>query len=322
MMKVFIVLTCIFCPLALVLGQESSQYSLYMLQKYGLNPAYAGLESTLNVTAGVRSQWQDLPGAPTSKFIMAHLPVYYLKGGCGIKLEQESFGVEKTTRAQISYNYVYQSSIGLFSGAVGVGFIQKNFDGSLLKTPQGKYEGGLIFHGDNILFNTSLNGLAPQFTAAIYFAQDRLEAGLSIENFHSPVIDFNHGKTTYHILPRVNFYSEYAIDMTEDLIITPSLLIKSDLHKTQTDITALATINQNIYAGAGFRGYSSNSIDALSFIGGLKINANLKVLYGFDFTLSSLSAVHQGTHELILHYNLNKKIGGVEKEPIIYNPRY
>ena len=310
------------CLSEVAFSQESSQYSLYMMQKYALNPAYAGLESTLSITGAVRSQWQELPGAPSSKIIHAHLPLYYLKGGGGIKLEQETFGIEKTTRAMVSYNYVYQSDFGIFSGAFGVGFIQKSFDGSLLRTPQGKYEGNLIFHGDDILFNSSLNGLVPQLVAGVYFAQDQLEIGLSIENFHSPTIDFNHGRTTYQIRPRANLYAEYKVDFAENFSLTPSLLLKSDLSQTQTDITALATINQNIFAGVGFRGYSSKSIDALTFIGGLKINANLKVLYGFDFTLSSLNAVHQGTHELILNYNLNKKIGGIEKEPIIYNPRY
>ena len=75
-------------------------------------------------------------------------------------------------------------------------------------------------------------------------------------------------------------------------------------------------------AGFGLRGYSSNTLDAISVLGGLQVNPNLRVLYAFDFTLSSIKTVHQGTHELMLNYNLNKKIGGVEREPIIFNPRY
>ncbi|MEP7320366.1 MAG: PorP/SprF family type IX secretion system membrane protein [Saprospiraceae bacterium] len=321
-MKLFYTLIFIFCLHLSSEGQESSQYTLYMLQKYALNPAYAGLESSLSITGGVRTQWQELPGAPASKIIQAHLPLYALKGGGGIKLEQESFGAEKTTRALVSYNYVYQSNIGLFSGALGVGFIQKSFDGSLLKTPQGKYEGGLIFHQDDILFNTTLNGLVPQLVAGLYFAQDQLEVGISFENFHSPVIDFNHGNTTYQIRPRTNLYVEYNLEYSENLTLAPSILIKSDFQKVQTDISALATINQKLYAGIGFRGYSSNTIDALSFMAGLRINENLKILYGFDVTLSSLNVAQQGSHELMLNYNLNKKIGAIEKEPIIYNPRY
>ena len=126
-MKLFYTLTLICCLYLNSDGQESSQYTLFMLQKYALNPAYAGLESSLSITGGVRTQWQELPGAPSSKIIQAHLPLYALKGGGGIKLEQESFGAEKSTRALVSYNYVYQSNIGIFSAALGVGFLNKSY---------------------------------------------------------------------------------------------------------------------------------------------------------------------------------------------------
>lgn len=312
---------CMFTSLV-ALGQESSQYSIFMGQKYALNPAYAGMESSLSITGIYRAQWQELAGSPTSRMIHANMPLYYVKGAGGIKLEQESFGVEKTIRGLISYNYVFENNLGLFSAGLGLGFVQKSFDGSLLRTPSGKYEGGIIFHQDNILPETQANGLVPQVSAGIYFAQERLEAGLSVENFHNPTIHFNRITAEYKLRPRFNFYAEYKFDLNESLVITPFLLIKSDLVLTQTDLTGLATINQNVLAGIGLRGYSSNTLDAISVLGGLQVNPNLRVLYAFDFTLSSIKTVHQGTHELMLNYNLNKKIGGVEREPIIFNPRY
>lgn len=303
-------------------AQESSQYTLFMSHKYALNPAYAGLESTLSITGGYRAQWQELSGAPTSRLIHAHMPLYYIKGAAGIKLEQETFGVEKTLRAALSYNYVYESQIGLFSLGLGLGFIQKSLDGSQLRTPGGKYEGGIILHQDDILFETQLSGLAPLISAGIYFAQDRLELGLSLENIQRPTIKFNRGKSTYTVAPRLNFYGEYRMDITEEMALTPAFLVKSDLDRIQIDFAAVASFNRNFSAGLGFRGYSQNTIDAVTVIGGLRVNPQIQIVYGLDISLSPIKDYHQGTHELMINYNLNKKIGGIVKEPIIFNPRY
>lgn len=319
--KVIISFLAIMIPILLE-AQESSQYTLFMAHKYALNPAYAGLESTLSITGGYRAQWQELSGNPTSRIIHANLPLYYLKGAGGIKLEQESFGVEKTLRASLSYNYVYESQIGLFSFGLGLGFIQKSLDGSQLRTPGGRYEGGIIIHQDDVLFESSLNGLAPLISTGIYFAQDKLELGLSIDNIQRPTIQLNRGKSTYTLAPRLNFYGEYRLDLAEDLTLTPAFLVKSDLNKVQLDVAALASINRTILAGLGFRGYSQTSLDAITIVGGLKVNPQVQIVYGLDLSLSPIRDYHQGTHELMVNFNLNKKIGGIEKEPIIFNPRY
>jgi type IX secretion system PorP/SprF family membrane protein len=303
-------------------AQESSQYTLFMHHKYALNPAYAGLESTLSITGGYRAQWQELTGNPTSRLVHAHLPLYYFKGAAGLKLEQETFGVEKTLRASLSYNYVYESQIGIFSFGAGLGFIQKSLDGSQLRTPGGRYEGGIILHQDDILFESQLSGLVPSISTGIYFAQDRLELGLSLDNFQRPTIKFNRGKSTYTVSPRLNFYGEYRVDVNEEMVITPALLIKSDFDRVQVDFAAVAAFNRTISAGLGFRGYSKNTLDAITVIGGLRVNPQIQIVYGLDISLSPIKDFHQGTHELMLNYNLNKKIGGIEKEPIIFNPRY
>ncbi len=317
------ILICIFIFTNYVTwGQESSQYTIIMGQKYATNLAYAGLESTLSITGGYRAQWEELPGSPNSRIIHAHLPLYSLRGAGGFKLEQESFGIENNIRASVSYNYVYQSPIGVFSAGVGVGFISKTLDGSLLKTPSGRYEGTLIFHQDPALFETSLSGIAPQFSAGVYFAQDRLELGLAAENFHSPTIRFNHGKATYKIQPRINISGEYKIDLAESVTLTPSILLKTDIKNLQSDVAAMLGFNEKIFAGLGFRGYSKSTFDAISVLGGLKVSENLKIFYGLDLTVSSIKNAQQGTHELLINYNLNKKIGTLEREPIIFNPRY
>ena len=102
----------------------------------------------------------------------------------------------------------------------------------------------------------------------------------------------------------------------------PSVLVKSDINQIQTDFSTIITYNDNIFGGATFRGYDSNSIDAIVVIVGMNISSKLRLGYSHDLTLSPLSTVNTGSHEIMLNYNLNKKIGAGIPPKIIYNPRY
>ena len=85
--------------------QLASQYSMYMLNKYAFNPAYAGLDNSLSITGVVRTQWTGLDGNPVTQNANAHLPLYILKGGFGINIENEVLGAERNTSASASYNF-------------------------------------------------------------------------------------------------------------------------------------------------------------------------------------------------------------------------
>jgi hypothetical protein len=43
--------------------------------------------------------------------------------------------------------------------------------------------------------------------------------------------------------------------------------------------------------------------------------------YSYDLTRSSLNTVSNGSHELLLRYQLDKPVGQGQPPPIIYNPR-
>ena len=64
-----------------------------------------------------------------------------------------------------------------------------------------------------------------------------------------------------------------------------------------------------------------DSADAVALIGGIKLNEKITFGYSYDLTLSGLSNVSNGTHEVLLNYNLGKQIGQGKPPIIIYNPR-
>jgi hypothetical protein len=100
------------------------------------------------------------------------------------------------------------------------------------------------------------------------------------------------------------------------------LFVKSDITKTQTEISLLARWKENIFAAASFRGLGKDARDAASIMGGFQLNEKTLLGYAFDIPLSGLSVANRGSHELLLRYNLNKPIGAGKLPPVIYNPRF
>jgi hypothetical protein len=97
--------------------------------------------------------------------------------------------------------------------------------------------------------------------------------------------------------------------------------VKSNISQTQIDFSLTTRYNENIFVGTSFRGYHSESLDAVALIGGFKLNEKITIGYSYDLTLSNLSTVSNGSHEILINYNLGKPIGKGKPPKIIYNPR-
>ncbi|WP_235292060.1 PorP/SprF family type IX secretion system membrane protein [Portibacter lacus] len=301
-------------------AQQPMQFSQFMLNKYQMNPAYAGFDYSLNITGIYRSQWNELPTQPRTQNVNAHLPLYYLNGAIGVNVANEQIGYFNNTLGTVSYNYVLETSIGLFSGGIKTGIIQSTLNGSLLKTPQGIYEGTTISHEDPILSELNESGVGVLYGVGVYFIGNLFEVGASISRF--PKTNITISDTKVELVPYINFYAESNIDITDNIVIAPSLLVRSDMVQTQIDVAAMAKLSGNVFGGLGLRGYNSRSLDALIIMAGWQFNEHYTLSYAYDIGLSSLRSSHDGTHEILLNYNLNKLIGAGLPPKIIYNPRY
>ena len=306
-------------------AQQPVQYSMYMLNKYNFNPAYAGLENSLSITGVFRKQWVNLESSPVTQNINAHMPLYYLGGGFGINLENDQLGAERNTSGSISYNYfVPVSKKSLLSFGISGGVIQKSLDGSKLRAPDGIYtEPPTIDHQDNLIPIGKVAAIAPLINAGVYFQSEKLEIGVSANNLLEPNAVLNAEELINIKFIRNYFFNlAYTFEISRSLAIQPSFFAKSDLVQTQLEFSAIVKYNDNIFGGASFRGYNANSIDAVIFLAGYKLNENFTLAYSYDLTLSGLSNVSKGSHEILLNYNLNKIIGKGVPPKIIYNPRF
>jgi type IX secretion system PorP/SprF family membrane protein len=116
-------------------SQQTSQFSNYLFNGYGINPAYGGWNNCLDIRAGRRDQWVGFENAPEISFISAN----YTFGkqsfrnywhSVGFYFEQDKNGWRKSDALYPSYAIhmritdKYYTSFGVAVGARGQSFNQ------------------------------------------------------------------------------------------------------------------------------------------------------------------------------------------------------
>lgn len=102
-----------------------------------------------------------------------------------------------------------------------------------------------------------------------------------------------------------------TINLTEDFVWKPSILFKTILAGVyQTDINSTFYYKERVSAGVSYR-----HKDALVGLVGFRFNSQLDLGYSYSFPLSNIMRVSSGSHELMIRYELRKKVD-------TFNPRY
>lgn len=323
-MKHYFTPILLLCCAAGLSAQQFPQYSLYMLNPYSYNPAYAGMDNTLVTTGVYRQQWSSLEGAPATVHFNAHLPLFVISSGVGLKVENDVLGAHRTTSAILSYDY--QLELGrstVLSAGFSAGYMQYSFDGTKIRATDGVYEPSGFNHNDPNLPEGKVNAGTPLFEAGIFLQVKKLQLGVSTQPAFAPAFTVS-GDDAMKIEPVQHYFftAAYSFDAGDHLAVRPSAVAKTDLSETQMEISTVLQWNENIFAGASFRGFGDSDRDAIVVLAGFRLNEKTTLGYSFDIPLSPLSSVNRGSHELLLRYSLNKPIGAGKLPPIIYNPRF
>jgi len=299
-------------------GQRASLSTMHMLNPYQNIQAYAGFDRSLSSTLMYRSQWAPIASNPRYLHFNVHLPVYFLNGGAGIILEQEDLGLESNSTVKLSYNLVYSTQYGMFSGGLSLGFTQKRLFGDEILTPEGEYEPGVINHNDPILGQGIGSASRPTWALSGLWRLNNLTAGLQIDDFFAPAYQLD--DINYNGRAVFTLQANYNYRLTDEVGLSPSAMIISNLNLWQINVGVSCNYG-NIFGGINMRGFTTNTVESLGIISGIKFNKHYTLAYSYDLGLSSLKNSTEGSHEIILKYNLNKIINTGLPPRIIYNPR-
>ncbi len=321
-MKNWILLLYIWCPF-FASGQQTAQYSLFALNPFGWNPAYAGMDNSLVATGVWRKQWNGLDGGPVTQHANVHLPVYAIRSGLGLLVENESPGAHRQTSGLLAWNYQMPvGRDGVLSAGLSGGFSQIVLDGTLIRTPEGTYPDQQIgSHNDPQLTYNKESAGAPVFGAGVFFVKGKMEAGLAAQQLGKSRWKFSQN-LTLNSRQTISASAGRTFGISENLTLKPVFLVKTDFAETQMELTLVARLREKILGGVAFRGFSGKSRDAFTLFGGTKLNERTTVAYSYDITVSKLSTVSRGSHELLLQYNLGKELGKGRLPSVIFNPRF
>ena len=305
-------------------AQKTYHQSMPEVNKFAFNPAYAGMEASLDVIGWTRSQWQSLSGAPRTYGVQAHMPFYAIKGGVGIKLETDESGPFFKFNADAGYNYVHETNWGYINGGVALGYRQYTFDGALLRTRDGVYDEFNFQHNDPLIFESTASGGQFYGNVGIFVIADNWEVGVSVNDLISSKPTFSIGENEFDWGngSQIHFYGEYDFVINPRIDISPIIYSIIDKDHLQTLTKVKISYDTKYYFNFGIRGHSSQSLESIVAGFGIQFSENWRVFYSYDIGLNSVAQKGSGSHEFVLGYNLNKIIGQGIKPPVIEHPRY
>lgn len=283
-----------------VKAQYDPSFSHYFDMETSFNPAAAGKQPKINVTAAYALDMAGFEHNPQTAYAAADMPFYALKNyhGVGLQFMNDKLGLFAHTRLAAQYAYKFRLFGGQMSAGLQAGLISEKFDGS---------RADLGDSSDPAFSSSQLSGNVVDLGAGIYYTLKEFYAGLAVQHVTAPVVSL--GETNELQIDRTYYLSGgYNIKLRNPfLTIKPSMLVKTDWVGWRADVTGRLVYTHDdklLYGGLSYS--PTNSVTMLlggSFHG-------IVLGYSYEFYTSGLNPGN-GSHELFVGYqhdiNLVKK---------------
>ncbi|WP_406683382.1 type IX secretion system membrane protein PorP/SprF [Seonamhaeicola sp. MEBiC1930] len=273
-------------------AQQDPQYTDYMFNTLTVNSAYAGSRGHLTVTGLNRTQWVGLDGAPETQSFSVDSPVGK-NVGLGFSIVNDRVGPsdEFFFDANFSYTIHLNDESKLSFGIKGGGrMLNVDFTKGTYQQQEG------IFQNINNKFLATIG-------AGVYWHNEDAYVGLSVPNFltdehYDEVQDavaaerlhyFLIGGKVFDLSPKVKFKPAFL----GKFVIGAPIIV---------DLSANFLFSDTLRLGAAYRWD-----DSVSGLIGLQITPQLMVGYAYDFTTTELQNFNNGTHEIMLRFELKSK---------------
>ena len=281
-------------------GQYDPSFSHYFDMETSFNPASAGKQPKINVTAAYAMDMAGFEHNPQTAYAAADMPFYALRSyhGAGVLFMNDRLGLFTHMRLTAQYAYKFKLLGGQLSVGLQAGLISEKLDGS---------KADLADSGDPAFNSAQLSGNAVDLGAGIYYTLKDFYAGISVQHITSPLVKLGDNNElpidkTYYLSGGYNIKLHNPF-----LTIKPSVLVKTDMVAWRADVTGRLVYshdNKLLYGGLSYS--PTNSVTML--VGGSFHGIVLG--YSYEFYTSGLNPGN-GSHELFVGYqqdiNLVKK---------------
>jgi len=277
--------------ISVVSAQQIPLKSLYLYNRLSYNPAEAGTRKYIPVYLSARQQWIGLENAPETQDISVHAPLG-AKVGLGLQMYNESTGVTDRTGGNLALSYRIQTSQKghLAFGLSGM-FTQFTFDKEKMITQN---------PNDATLLNNDLTYFIPDVGFGLNYYGEKFRIGLSAVNLIETKKDLS-SIAVDNALNRVIYFDGSAkLGLSKKIDLIPSFFTRYMFEAPFSYEANLRLMyNDLVWIGAGYRGQ-----DAAVFEVGFEFK-KFVIGYAYDYTLSDISSISNGTHEIIIGYQIS-----------------
>ncbi len=305
-------------------GQQNIQFTQYIFNSMSVNPAYTGYKEEWFGQLGLRSQWVGIEGAPETGTVSIDGVVdpYQKRHGLGFQAAADRLGPQSATSFYANYAFrlrLNDEDTQRLSFGVSAGVTQYSLDGAKLR-PNDQIDG--------VIPAGRINSFIPDVRFGVYYYNLHWYAGVSVMDLLSGDQSNNifrwDNTTTDNIRRRRHLYfiGGALVNFDSGLKLRPSVLVKEDFKgPTSVDLNAMFILDNRFWIGGGWRtgvtvfkrdyarftGDRLSKQNSLSAIAQLYVTPQLRIGYSYDYILSQLSSVQNGSHEVTLGITFGRR---------------
>lgn len=294
---------------------QDIQFTQFYSAPMYLNPAFTGANACSRVSIIYRDQWPGISNVYKSKLVSVDHGIKNSNFGIGLTFGQDEAGTGNLKTTLINPAVSYQAKINRYSAirfGLQPGFGIKSVNVNNLVFGDQIYRGGNVATVEQLPQNKTYFDLG----AGMLYIHSDYWVGISAYHITLPNESFyNNPFNTLPLKYSVHMGAKYDLDKDEKdkrqkRYISPVLHYRAENKFDQVDIGFYFT-KHIITTGLWYRGipglksykkgYSNN--DAIAIIVGLQTE-RIKIGYSYDKTISNLSTISKGAHEITLSFQL------------------
>jgi type IX secretion system PorP/SprF family membrane protein len=277
-------------------AQQDPLYTQYMFNGLVLNPAYAGSKGYVSSTLLARQQWSGIDGAPATQSFSINGPSRNLHHGFGLTAVNDRAGAVNTFG--VAVDYAYRILTGKNS-ALALGL-----EGGI-----GNYRTNLLDQrsqtaNDPTIAANNLNVWKPDAATGIYFNSQHFFAGISARHLiPTRLYDHSLGNHDAQRELHYNFTTGIVLNLCRDIKLKPSVFVNyHPAAPLQVDGNLSFLFVEKLWVGATYR--SNGTMAALVQF---QPTRAFRIGYAYDYSRSALQRYTNGSHELMLGFDLHFK---------------
>lgn len=273
------------------ISQQDPVYTQYMNNLLTIQPAYAGISGSLNITGISRAQWVGFEGAPNTNTLTINGPLRRFNVGLGLSIVNDKWGPIRQNGVYLDYAYrvkLRQDQFLSFGIKGGFNVYQAYLTDIVVNDPNDP-----VFAYDvNFKF-------LPNFGLGIMWHSDRFFLGVSSPKILKNRIQSQSTETVYREVLHFYGMGGYVFFLSDVLKFKPTVLYRwAERTPSFVDFSGNFLLYDRVWIGATYRLKNSYGL-----IFQFNVNTQLKFGYSYDQTTFHPTQVNSGTHEFLISYD-------------------